>query len=315
MAAKALWHPATSSPPLKLGQLNVPSGAPRLVSVSRQEAEMMVRIVESIIDFARSFQLEFHSYCPMERWEPVLKKVGEGAASIEGQLEAGRDQIMVDADVVFAMTDLEECVSGSRDKRLESAKLALGISAAGAIGSVIFGLKWLAIPAYLVSLAIVLGKPLSERLKEEPAEPFRPETIERGLSGKCRLGDHTDKAKVIERVLVAARPAVQRHHWGEVRPGRSLTAATVCLKKGLFRVRCEGWADDVVTAAPGWEMSSSDECLTARNEIAVWEPAGELPRKTHFGAVPSSSGHEHTYWIEYVGPLTGGIMRRAGPFG
>jgi hypothetical protein len=27
------------------------------------------------------------------------------------------------------------------------------------------------------------------------------------------------------------------------------------------------------------------------------------------------SNHEHSYWVEYVGPLTDGRTRRAGPFG
>ena len=148
-------------------------GSARVVSISRQEGEMLVRVVESIVDFTRGFPLEFHSYCPMKRWEEVLRQVGDGVAQIETQLAAGSDTIRITAETLFATMDLEECVSGARDARLSSAKTALIVSAAGAVGETIFGWSWLGLPAYIISLAIVLGKPLTEYTKEFPAEPFR----------------------------------------------------------------------------------------------------------------------------------------------
>lgn len=295
-----------------------PVGAPsRPVPVSRQEAEMMVRIAKGIVKFAGDFPLEFHSYCPLERWKPILEKVFADVQSIERQLQQDVEPVMVDADTIFAMTDVEECVSGSRDKRLLTAKWALGISAFGAVVDFFLGLKYVATAAYVTSLALVLGTPLSEYAKEVPSEPFRPDV---GLSGcgappSPQLGDHTDKTKVLERVLVATTPAIQQHHWGSVMPGRRMTEGAVCLKKGKFRVRCEGWSDDVVMPAEGWEVCSDEECSTARHPIAVWEPGTRPPRVTHFGAVPKDSGFENTFWVEYVGPLTDGVMRRAGPFG
>ncbi len=292
----------------------VATSAPRAVSLSRQEGEMIVRVVESIIAFAKGFPLEFHSYCPMKRWEEVLKKTGEGTAQIESQLASGQDAIFVSADTLFATMDLEECASGARDARLSSAKTALIISAAGAAGETLLGLSWLGLPAYIISLAIVLGRPLVAMAKEFPAEPFRVDSLE-GADCRPSLGDHTDKAKIIERVIVSPDVGIERHHWGTVSPGRSGIPGAMCLSKGKFRVRVEGWADDRITITNGWYQAPLSSCMTARNEIAVWSPCGSPPRDTGFPPVPEDSGHEETFWAEYVGPLTGGTCRKAGPFG
>jgi len=167
--------------PMILGQalrpapaVSVPSApTARMTIISRTEAQMMVRIVSSILNFAKGFPLEFYAYCPPDRWKPVIEKVGAGVSQIEQQLATDTDQISVSADVLFAISDLEECVSGSKDARLSSAKTAMFISAGAAIGETFFGLSWLGLPAYIISLAIVLGRPLVERVKEVPAEPFR----------------------------------------------------------------------------------------------------------------------------------------------
>jgi hypothetical protein len=260
---------------------------------------MMVRVVQAVVEFAGDQPLEFHSYCPMDRWQEVLQKVGTGVARIEQQLAQGAQTVVVQADTVFAAIDLEECTSGARDARLSSARLALIISAAGAVGETVLGLPWLGIPAYVISLALILGKPLFERAKEIPSEPFKVDT----LSG-ARMGDHTDKAKVLERVIVAPGPSVQRHWWGTVRPGTIGATGAACLSKERFRVRCEGW-----------ERVPLEMCESARHEICVWEPAALDPRETPFGPIPAGSGHEETFWVEYVGVLTEGAIRRAGPFG
>jgi len=285
----------------------------RMVSLSREEAEMLVRVVESILDFAKGFPLEFHSYCPMKRWEPILKKVGDGVALIETQLASGVESVRIQADTFFATMDLEECVSGARDARLSSAKTALIISAAGAIGETVLGLSWLGIPAYIISLAIVLGKPLAEMTKDIPVEPFKVSTLS-GCNGPS-LGDHTDKAKVIERVIVTPGMEILRYHWGTIRPGRSGVFGSSCFLKNKFRVRVEGWMDDRIEINPDWRRVSMSMCVSARNEIAVWEPCGTEPRDTGFPPVPMDSGHEKTIWVEYTGPLTGGLCRKAGPFG
>lgn len=285
----------------------------RTVSLSREEAEMLVRVVEAILDFAKGFPLEFHSYCPIKRWEHVLKTAGDGVALIETQLASGDSQVRIPADVVFAVMDLEECVSGARDARLSSAKTALIISAVGAIGETLLGLPWLGIPAYIISLAIVLGKPLAEMTKDVPAEPFKVSVLQ-GLKG-IRLGDHTDKAKVIERVIVTPGMETSRYHWGSIRPGRSGVPGSVCLSKSRFRVRIEGWMDDRIEINGDWRRAPMSMCISARNEIAVWEPCGTEPRDTGFPPVPMDSGHPETIWVEYTGPLTGGVCRKAGPFG
>ncbi len=149
----------------------------RTVAISREEAQMMIRIVESISAFAKDFPLEFYSYCPPDAWKPVLEKAGGGVLDVKAQLAAGHEPIIVSAQVLTSVMDIEECVSGSRDRRLDSAKWALGISAAGAIAQTVFGISWLALPAYVASLAIVLGRPLFEMVKPNPADPFKPDTL------------------------------------------------------------------------------------------------------------------------------------------
>lgn len=148
-----------------------------MMVISRQEAEMIVRIVSGVVEFMKGFPLEFYAYCPPDRWKPVLEKVSNGVAEIERQLGTNTSQILVGADVFFAVTDMEECVAGAKNARLSSAKTAMFISAGAAIGETLFGLTWLSLPAYIISLAIVLGRPLVARVKEVPAEPFRVDSM------------------------------------------------------------------------------------------------------------------------------------------
>ncbi len=106
----------------------------------------------------------------------------------------------------------------------------------------------------------------------------------------------------------------QRFHWGLVRPSFGPVQAAICLAKDEFRVRIEGWFGDQVVTNPGWRRVPDSECA-ARRQIAVWSPCGLVPRRTQHGPVPPDSGYEDTFWIEYVGPLTAGVCRVAGPFG
>jgi hypothetical protein len=294
-------------------------GASRTTFLSRAEAEMMVRVVESVAEFVRGFPLEFHAYCPTDRWMPVLESTNQAIRTIERQLSTDSEVIAVPTGLLLSIVDLEECVSGTRDARLSSGKLALVVSAAGVISQAVLGLPYIATGAYIIALGIALGRPLLAATKD-PVNPFLPDTIPpTALNGGCApshsMGDHTDKAKVIERVIVSQERKTQRYHWGTVTPASFQGNAAVCLTKGEWRVRVEGWGGDKITLSDGWTFARQDQCFAARNEIAVWEPCSLSPRDTAFGPVPLYSGHEHTIWVEYVGPLTEGTCRRAGPFG
>lgn len=274
----------------------------------------MIRVVQGVVKFSTDFALEFHSYCPLDRWQPVIERATVGVRVIEAQLVAGADPVIVPSDTLFAIFDLEECTTGARDARLSSAKLALLVSAAAAVGGSFLGYAWLATPAYIASLAIVLGRPLAEHVKEVPAEPFRPDTL-KGLSGRARLGDHSDKAKILERVILSARTQIQHYHWGMAVGAPHTPQASRCFTKGEWRVRVEGWEGDVIEPGPGWRMTASSMCETARNEIAVYDSCEESVRSTGFPPVSLYSVHEESFWIEYVGPMTDWRCRRAGPFG
>jgi len=190
---------AMATMPMILGQAirpapvaSPPSTAPtRVMPISRTEAQMMVRIVQSVIDFTKGFPLEFYAYCPPDRWKPILDKIAPGVAEIERQLATNANYVSVSVDVLFAISDLEECVSGARDARLSSAKTAMFISAGAAIGETLFGLTWLGLPAYIISLAIVLGRPLIERVKEVPAEPFRVDSLGKAGHGNTVWVEYT----------------------------------------------------------------------------------------------------------------------------
>lgn len=121
-----------------------------------------------------------------------------------------------------------------------------------------------------------------------------------------------NRRKVLERVVVATGPRMQRYHWGTVQvfPGRRQGA--IYLAKDRFRVRVEGWAGDLVKPEKGWDFCDPDDC-NGQIVIATW--SNRHPSETIWGPPPMESGHENTYWVEYVGPRTGPIPRRTGPFG
>lgn len=287
----------------------LPPPTARQVSISRQEADLMVRVVEAIVQFAQDFPLEFSSYCPVERWQPVLDQVGSGMAKIESQLQQNTAYIQVPADLVFATTDLEECVTGARDARLSSAKIALTISALAAGAQILLGVGWLSLPAYIISLAVVLGRPLATRFKATPAEPFRVGNARPAfpMKGSVRL------PKLIERVIVD-KGGEQEYHWGRISPSAGPGEGTVALARGDFRVRVEGFDLDLVTPAPGWRRVPVSDAMQGRHEISIWTPSDLPPRSSLWGPVADLPGHRSGYWVDYTGNRTRGALRRAGPF-
>lgn len=291
----------------------------RMVQITPDEGRLIVKTVENIVAFAQEFPIEFHSYCPVERWQNSLTQVGTWMHEIERQLEAKVQAINVPAESVFRLVDLEKCASAARESRLNAARWAFGLSAAGTIANVVLGLTWVTVPTYLAGLAILFGGPLVARLSAEPQEPYKPSIGCRkafSLSG-CTAPDETDEEKamikLVERVILTERPGRRDHWWGYVECNPGGQAASTCLKKGRLRVRVEGWIGDMVVPATGWEFSSDCE-EAALNMIGVMETADEI-RETGFGPVPTVSRHAETYWIEYTGPKTKGTIRRAGPFG
>lgn len=173
---------------LELGQAGAPpvAAAPggglaaRTVSLSKEEAGLVVRVVENIVSFAQGYPVEFQSYCPPDRWQKALTQVGTWSHEIESQLASGAQQVSIPAEAVFRLVDLEKCVSAARDARLSSAKWAFGLAAAGSIANFVFGISWIGVPTYLAGLAILFGRPLIARFSPEPQEPYKPAISGRG---------------------------------------------------------------------------------------------------------------------------------------
>lgn len=310
------------------GTVAAPGGeAARVIQLSPDEAKLIIKVTQNIIAFSQSNPIEFLAYCPRERWKEALTRVGTWVQEIERQIKAGGRSVNVPADVVFHLVDLEKCVTAVRDARLASVRWAFALSAAGTIANLVFGLKWLTIPTYIGSLALLFGGPLMAYLDPEPQEPFKPSLAGRlpcrhRLGGECEMiamkmkeeeKKNPDRRKVLERVVVSPNAKIQKHHWGTVKPRPGSKESAICLAKGRFRVRVEGWAEDVVIPVGDWEFADPEDC-NGNIILAVWT-GDRSTEGSGWGEISGDSGHERTYWVEYIGPLTDGMIRRAGPFG
>jgi hypothetical protein len=317
---------------IEMGQASSTSSQ-RPVLITAEEGQLMINVVEALISFSQDYPIEFHSYCPTDRWQAALTDVGTWVHEIQRQITAGATTVTVPAHAVFEMIDLEKCISAARDARLSSAKAAFTLSALGAIADVVFGITWLGVPMYILGLGLLLGRPLLAKFSATPQDPYKPSLSgERMLSGRFRrfcLGGEgceiiamklkkdaeTDsfKRQVLERVIVSPFSKVERHHWGWVRPRIGGEQDAVFLAKDRFRVRVEGWKGDEVVPSNGWDFTTDEDCKGGIN-LSVFE-TGVGDRQTNYGPVNMDSGHEGNYWVEYTGPLTDGRIRRAGPFG
>jgi hypothetical protein len=155
---------------IELGQAPiaaVTSSDTRVVNLSPEEGKLLVGVLEGIISFAKTSPIEFHSYCPTDRWQATLNRVGGLVHEVERQVQAGTSAIRVPADVVFRLVDLEKCVSAARDARIDAAKIAFTLSAGGVIADVLFGLRWLAFGPMLLDSASSSAE-LAAKLRASP---------------------------------------------------------------------------------------------------------------------------------------------------
>jgi hypothetical protein len=157
-----------------MGAPNTSPPSQQTVTITADEARLMLKVVENVVSFAKDNAIEFQSYCPPERWQKALEDVGTWNHEIERQVDAGNTQISLPADVVFRLIDLEKCVTYARDARISGAKLAFGISAVASIVDLVFGISWLGTVGYVTSLAIILGRPLWAKYHPDPQAPFAP---------------------------------------------------------------------------------------------------------------------------------------------
>lgn len=135
------------------------------------------------------------------------------------------------------------------------------------------------------------------------------------IAAKLKEEEKVDpnRRTVLERVVLSPYQKEQIHYWGTAYPKPGAVEGTTCLKKGRFRVRVEGWEGDTILPSNGWTFTDASDC-EGQIVIAVWTPDRDTS-DTQWGEIPADSGHEKTYWVEYVGPSTGASSRRAGPFG
>lgn len=324
-----LGRPSQSSQPSQpirhraLGAPNTGLPSPQTVTITADEGKLMLTVAQNIVQFSQDYAIEFQSYCPPESWQKALSDVGTWTHEIERQLGTGASQIVLPADVVFRLVDLEKCVSAARDARLDTARAAFTISAIGAVADFVFGISWLGTTAYVTGLALLLGRPLIAKFHPDPQSPFAPQMQGRhhcGMAGTCELirmkmeedeKKDPNARKVLERTLISDLP-VERHYWGIVTPDPN-GPDSICLAKGRFRVRAEGVNGISVDPQNGWAIVADGDCWGSIN-IAVYDRSIASARLTE-ADLNQDSGHENSYWVEYVGPLTDGRTRRAGPFG
>ena len=321
---KAAAKPFIGSRGTRLGAPNTGLPSPQTVTITADEGKLMLTVAQNIVQFSQDYQIEFQSYCPPETWQKALADVGTWTHEIERQLGTGASKIVLPADVVFRMVDLEKCVSAARDARLDGARAAFTISAIGAIADFVFGISWLGTTAYVTGLVILLGRPLIAKFHPDPQSPFAPslqgKRMRCGMAGNCELiamkmeedeKKDPNARKVLERVIVSDLP-VERHYWGTVQ-AKADGPQTVCLAKGRFRVRAEGVGGILVVPQNGWAIVEDGDCWGSIN-IGVYDRSESSARMAEVD-LNQNSNHEHSYWVEYVGPLTDGRTRRAGPFG
>lgn len=294
----------------------------RAVTISPPEAKLLTQVVDNLVQFSKDYPVEFQSYCPTDKWTTTLNEVGTWNDELKKDLASGITSIPVPAEFVFRLVDLEKCVSAARDARLSSSQWAFTLSAIGAILDWVLGITWLGVPMYVGGLALLYGRPLYAKYLATPQDPYAPTLAGKRacLSGECELiamklkeeaKKNPLKRQVLERVIIAPQ-GLQRFHWGTVKPNPGPTENAVCLAKDRFRVRVEGWAGDVITPTEEWKVVDGPTCKGDIN-IAVFPTVA--PRATKYGPINQDSGHEGSFWVEYLGPFTYGAIRRAGPFG
>jgi hypothetical protein len=159
---------------VRLGAPNTGTPSQQTVTISLDEAKLMLKVVENIVSFSKDYAIEFQSYCPPERWQKALEDVGTWNHEIERQVNSGATQISLPSDVVFRLIDLEKCITYARDARLDGAKLAFTISAVASVADFVFGISWLGTIGYITSLGIILGRPLYAKFYPDPQAPFTP---------------------------------------------------------------------------------------------------------------------------------------------
>lgn len=176
-----------------MGAPNTGLPSAQTVTISLDEAKLMLKVIENIVSFSGEYAIEFQSYCPPERWKKALEDVGTWSHEVERQVNSGASQVTLPADVVFRLIDLEKCVTYARDARLSGAKLAFTISAIASVADFVLGISWLGTIGYVASLAIILGRPLYAKFHPDPQEPFAP-ALKGSMSAmtvrECVLLDH-----------------------------------------------------------------------------------------------------------------------------
>lgn len=158
-----------------MGAPNSGLPSPQTVTISLEEARLMLKVVENIVSFSKDNEIEFQSYCPPERWAKALEDVGTWNHEIERQVNSGANQVSLPADVVFRLIDLEKCITYARDARISGAKLAFTVSAIASVADFVLGISWLGTIGYVSSLAILLGRPLYAKFHPDPQAPYAPE--------------------------------------------------------------------------------------------------------------------------------------------
>jgi len=152
-----------------------------VTTLTREGAELLQRTIDGIVEFAESYPIEFSAYCPADRFDGILPIIGRAQETITAQLlDEGRQNIIVPKDAALAVLDMEECISGAKDRRVTNTRLAFVTSVGGGIVASLVGLSIIKTVAVIAGIGFLVVKPIVEAEDLADTERFSQSLTQRG---------------------------------------------------------------------------------------------------------------------------------------
>ena len=273
------------------------------ITLSADEARLFISTLDSIVEFAQTYPLEFQAFCDPVKFEAVLKTLARAEQRIRTDLAANAKFVRIEAAAMSAILDIEECLSAAKSARVDNSRTALFTSIGGGIIAGFLDLPMVATVATVAAVGILILGP-SQKAGEAPEATTEP-------AGGVSLGAPSRDA-FLERVILPGREYQVEHHWGRVvDSGQGLREAAICLESPKYLIRVEGFEGLYIEPRDPWREVPLSRCDDATKIAAVWTERHRI--STAWGSVPDAP--KKAFWVAYKGPMTGSLWRFAGPFG